>query len=72
MFLKSLNMFYLGNYSVPGTVLDTEDETWNKADRAVALLEFIFSRKAITRKQPGRWQALYGIGGLMETRYWSK
>lgn len=65
-------MFYLGNYSVPGTVLDTEDKTWNKADRAVALLEFIFSRKAITRKQPGRWQALYGIGGLMETRYWSK
>lgn len=62
-------MFYLGNYSVPGTVLDTEDKTWNKADRAVALLEFIFSRKAITRKQPGRWQALYGIGGLMETRY---
>lgn len=72
MFPKSLNMFYLGNYSVLGTVLDTEDKTWNKADRAVALLEFIFSLKAITRKQPERWQALYGIGGLMETRYWSK
>lgn len=65
-------MFYLGNYSVPGTVLDPEDKTWNKADRAVAILEFNFSRKAITREQPERRWALYGIGALMETRYWSK
>lgn len=72
MFLQSLNTFYLGNYSVPGAVLDTEDKPWSKEDRALALLEFVFSRKAITRKQPERWRALYDIGGLMETRYWSK
>lgn len=44
-FLTSLNMFYLGNYSVPGAVLDTEDKTWSKENRALALLEFVFSRK---------------------------
>lgn len=42
MFLKSINIFYLGNYSVPGTILDTEDKTLTKADRVLALLKFLF------------------------------
>lgn len=42
MSLKSLNIFYLGNYSVPGTILDTEDKTSTKAGRELALLKFLF------------------------------
>lgn len=42
MFLKSLNVFYLDNSSVPGTILDMEDKTLNKADGAFALFTFVF------------------------------